>query len=54
MKDTDIIHIVFCIDNNFVMPCAVLVISILKTNKHIKVAFHIISFCLSEKDKMIL
>jgi lipopolysaccharide biosynthesis glycosyltransferase len=48
---TDYIEIVIGPDENYAMPCGVLIQSILYTNPNIKIRFHIISENLSENSK---
>lgn len=44
-------NIVLCIDNNYIMPCGITMISILENNRDLPVTFHIIGMDLSEKSK---
>jgi lipopolysaccharide biosynthesis glycosyltransferase len=46
--------IALCFDSKYVMPCIVLITSILKTNPLENITFHIISSFLSDKDKIAL
>ena len=43
--------IVFCIDNNYVMPCGIVMVSVLENNKNTLITFHIIGMDLSENSK---
>lgn len=45
------IEIACCIDDNFTMPCGVVLTSVCENNKSEKVRFHIISDSLSEKNR---
>lgn len=47
-------EIVFCTDNNYVMPCGVTIISILENNKDVPITFHIIGMGLRDESKDIL
>lgn len=44
-------NIVLCIDNNYIMPCGITMISILENNGDLPVTFYIIGMDLSEKSK---
>lgn len=43
--------IIFCIDNNYVMPCGITMISVLENNKDSSIRFHIIGLDLSENSQ---
>lgn len=45
------IDIVFCIDNNYIMPCGITIISLLENNKENTIVFHIIGMDLSKESK---
>ena len=45
------IHIAFCFDENFVMPCGVTLTSILENNKDVEITFHVLEVGLTEKSK---
>ena len=45
------IDIALCIDNNYIMPCGITIISLLENNKENTVVFHIIGMDLSKESK---
>ena len=49
--DKSRIHIAFCLDNKYVMPCGITIISILENNKDIEITFHIIGVGLTDISK---
>ena len=44
-------HIVFCTDNNYVMPCGITIISLLENNKKSNIDIHILGLDLNNQSK---
>ncbi len=47
-------NVVFCTDNNYIMPCGIAMISLLENNSHNDVIIHIVGKELTSKNKSIL
>lgn len=46
--------VVFCTDNNYVMPCGITMISLLENNKGVDIAIHIVGMNLTDDNKDLL